>query len=64
MKPTVKQLIRWALAAAIVLIFGIMLLRLDVSDVYQREIALLLLGVLGGSISTVFSFYFTDPDKG
>ncbi len=64
MKPTVKQLIRWALAASIVLIFGIMLLRLDVSDVYQREIALLLLGVLGGSISTVFSFYFTDTDKG
>ena len=64
MKPTVKQLIRWALAASIVLIFGIMLLRRDVSDVYQREIALLLLGVLGGSISTVFSFYFTDTDKG
>ena len=64
MQPTVKQLIRWALAASIVLIFGIMLLRLDVSDVYQREIALLLLGVLGGSISTVFSFYFTDTDKG
>ena len=64
MKPTVKQLIRWALAASIVLIFGIMLLRLDVSDVYQREIALLLLGVLGGSISTGFSFYFTDTDKG
>ena len=64
MKPTVKQLIRWAVAASIVLIFGIMLLRLDVSDVYQREIALLLLGVLGGSISTVFSFYFTDTDKG
>ena len=64
MKPTVKQLIRWALAASIVLLFGIMLLRLDVSDVYQREIALLLPGVLGGSISTVFSFYFTDTDKG
>lgn len=64
MKPTVKQLIRWALAASVVLIFGIMLLRLDVSDVYQREIALLLLGVLGGSVSTVFSFYFTDTDKG
>jgi hypothetical protein len=64
MKPTVKQLIRWALAASIVLIFGIMLLRLDVSDVHQREIALLLLGVLGGSIGTVFSFYFTDTDKG
>ena len=64
MKPTVKQLSRWALAASIVLIFGIMLLRRDVSDVYQREIALLLLGVLGGSISTVFSFYFTDTDKG
>jgi len=41
-----------------------MLLRLDVSDVHQREIALLLLGVLGGALGTVLSFYFTDTDKG
>ena len=64
MKPTVKQLIRWALAASIIVIFGAMLLRLDVADVHQREIALLLLGVLGGALGTVLSFYFTDTDKG
>ena len=64
MKPTVKQLIRWILAASIIVIFGAMLLRLDVADVHQREIALLLLGVLGGALGTVLSFYFTDTDKG
>ena len=64
MKPPVKQLIRWALAASIIVIFGAMLLRLDVADVHQREIALLLLGVLGGALGTVLSFYFTDTDKG
>lgn len=64
MKPTMKQLSRWALAATIVLLFGAMLLRLDVSDVHQREIALLLLGVLGGALGTVLSFYFPDTDKG